>query len=576
MTKKGERDLVEILNEIVEEAKENKMMITFDKLLEKLPSDVVENDTLMEQVMIALMEKGVEIEGDLTSSTYKKKKTKRKQEVERIIRSEEEKIEREYKDDPVRTYLKEVAEMRLLSRNEELEYAKTIDNSRTEITRILLGTYFGISKFMHLVQLAQKGLIQAEEIFQVDPGYWTNRVKNQKERKRLSKGIEYLLARWPVARKLFLERDKLSESEIIEAENAYREIVDKVLEMGPVFTKIMEIYNEYIKKVDKLTALYEERERLRGEKEVFKEIGAENFIWEYDAIDKGYTSRISKIEEELKQSYEEARKTADELIKLYKKYEYARNKLAEGNVRLVISEAKRYMNRGLDFGDLVQEGNLGLLKAIDKYDYKKGFKFSTYATWWIRQAITRAVADHSRTIRIPIHMIETITKINRAQKALLQEKGRQPSIEEIAEYLEMPISRVEKALSVAKEPLSMDKPIGSDGDTSLGEIIYDESTLSAEEELKIQSLRERLNMALKMLSPRERKVIELRFGLDGKKPRTLEEVAQFNGKGYFYYCIYESEEKYKIGKIEVEGNREESKVQAVKFLILEILKFLLA
>jgi RNA polymerase primary sigma factor len=526
MTRKGERDLVEILNEIVEEAKENKMMITFDKLLEKLPSDVVENDTLMEQVMIALMEKGVEIEGDLTSSTYKKKKTKRKQEVERIIRSEEEKIEREYKDDPVRTYLKEVAEMRLLSRNEELEYAKTIDNSRTEITRILLGTYFGISKFMHLVQLAQKGLIQAEEIFQVDPGYWTNRVKNQKERKRLSKGIEYLLARWPVARRLFLEREKLSESEIIEAENAYREIVDKILEMGPVFTKIMEIYNEYIKKVDKLTALYEERERLRGEKEVFKEIGAENFIWEYDAIDKGYTSRISKIEEELKQSYEEARKTADELIKLYKKYEYARNKLAEGNVRLVISEAKRYMNRGLDFGDLVQEGNLGLLKAIDKYDYKKGFKFSTYATWWIRQAITRAVADHSRTIRIPIHMIETITKINRAQKALLQEKGRQPSIEEIAEYLEMPISRVEKALSVTKEPLSMDKPIGSDGDTSLGEIIYDESTLSAEEELKIQSLRERLNMALKMLSPRERKVIELRFGLDGKKPRTLEEVAQ--------------------------------------------------
>jgi Sigma-70 factor, region 1. len=252
MTRKGERDLVEILNEIVEEAKENKMMITFDKLLEKLPSDVVENDTLMEQVMISLMEKGVEIEGDLTSSTYKKKKTKRKQEVERIIRSEEEKIEREYKDDPVRTYLKEVAEMRLLSRNEELEYAKTIDNSRMEITRILLGTYFGISKFMHLVQLAQKGLIQAEEIFQVDPGYWTNRVKNQKERKRLSKGIEYLLARWPVARRLFLEREKLSESEIVEAENAYREIVDKILEMGPVFTKIMEIYNECIKKVDKL------------------------------------------------------------------------------------------------------------------------------------------------------------------------------------------------------------------------------------------------------------------------------------------------------------------------------------
>ncbi|MEO0169201.1 MAG: sigma-70 family RNA polymerase sigma factor, partial [candidate division WOR-3 bacterium] len=273
-------------------------------------------------------------------------------------------------------------------------------------------------------------------------------------------------------------------------------------------------------------SLYDELSRLENEKEVFKDIGAENFLWEYEALEKSIKSRIERLEKELNQSYSEAKETADKLIKLYKKYEFARNTLAEGNVRLVISEAKRYMNRGLDFGDLIQEGNLGLLKAIDKYDWKKGFKFSTYATWWIRQAITRAVADHSRTIRIPIHMIETITKINKAQKVLLQEKGRPPSIEELAEYLEMPISKVERALSVAKEPISMDKPVGKDEDTSLGEIIYDEKTLSAEEELKIESLRERLRKALNMLSPRERKVIELRFGLDGKKPRTLEEVGQ--------------------------------------------------
>lgn len=524
--KDRKKEILEAIEKIIEEAKKKGNVVTFDDLLKKLPADVVQNDNLLEQIMIALMERGIEFEKDLTSSTYKKKKTKRKQEVESIIQAEEEKLDKEYKDDPVRIYLKEVAEMRLLSRNEELELARTIDTTRTEIMKTLLQTYFGLSKFMSLVQFVQKGLIQAEEIFQVDPGYWTNRVKNQKERKRLARGIEYLMARWPIARRYFLEREKLSEEEKIEAEMAYREILDKIMEMGPVFPKIVEIYTEYVKKVDKLKSLYDELNRLQNEKEVFKEIGAENFLWEYEALEKSIKSRIERLEKELNQSYSEAKDTADKLIKLYKKYEFARNTLAEGNVRLVISEAKRYMNRGLDFGDLIQEGNLGLLKAIDKYDWKKGFKFSTYATWWIRQAITRAVADHSRTIRIPIHMIETITKINKAQKELLQEKGRPPSIEEIAEYLEMPISKVERALSVAKEPISMDKPVGKDGDTSLGEIIYDEKTLSAEEELKIESLRERLRKALNMLSPRERKVIELRFGLDGKKPRTLEEAGQ--------------------------------------------------
>ncbi len=298
------------------------------------------------------------------------------------------------------------------------------------------------------------------------------------------------------------------------------------MEMSPLFPKIIEIYHEYIKRVEKIKSLYSELERLSNEKRIFEELGASNFIWEYEALENSIKNRIERLEKELNQPFEEAKETAERLIKLYKTYEFARNKLAEGNVRLVISEAKRYMNRGLDFGDLIQEGNLGLLKAIDKYDWKRGFKFSTYATWWIRQAITRAVADHSRTIRIPIHMIETITKINKAQKALLQEKGRQPSIEEVAEYLEMPIEKVEKALRVAKEPISMDKPIGKDGDTPLGEIIYDTRTPSAEEELKIESLRERLNEALNMLSPRERKVIELRYGLDGKKPRTLEEVGE--------------------------------------------------
>ncbi|MEO0169161.1 MAG: sigma-70 factor domain-containing protein, partial [candidate division WOR-3 bacterium] len=255
--KDRKREIMDAIEKIVEEAREKGGVFTFDDLLKRLPADVVQNDEILEQVMIALMEKGIEFEKDLTSSTYKKKKTKRKQEVESIIQAEEERLDKEYKDDPVRIYLKEVAEMRLLSRNEELELARTIDTTRTEITKTLLQTYFGLSRFMNLVQFAQKGLVQAEEIFQVDPGYWTNRVKNQKERKRLSKGMEYLVARWPMARRYLLERDKLSEEEKIESETAYREILDKIMEMGPVFPKIVEIYNEYIKKVDKLKSLYD-------------------------------------------------------------------------------------------------------------------------------------------------------------------------------------------------------------------------------------------------------------------------------------------------------------------------------
>ncbi len=524
--KERRESILEIIERIVQEAKEKKGAYTFDELLKRLPAEYVQNAELLEQIVIALMEKGVEFDKDLTEHTTKRKKSKRKQDIDNILQAEEDKLTSEYRDDPVRIYLKQVAEMRLLSRQEELELAKTIDESRTELTRNLISTFYGLSRFMRLVQMAQKGLIQAEEIFQVDPGYWTNRVKNQRERKRLARGIEYLLSRWPLARRYFLERESLSEKDLREAEIAFKEIVDKVLDMGPIFTRIVEIYQEYYKKVQKLKGLYEELERIENERKMFEDIGAVSFVDEYRALEESIRSRIKRLEEELGESYDTAKPMAEKLVKIYRRYQWAREKLAEGNVRLVISEAKRYMNRGLDFGDLIQEGNLGLLKAIDKYDWKRGFKFSTYATWWIRQAITRAVADHSRTIRIPIHMIETITKINKAQKALLQEKGREPSIEEIAEYLEMPIEKVERAISVAKEPISMDKPIGKDEDASFGEILSDTRRLPTEEEVKLLTLREKLEEALSMLTPRERKVIELRYGLDGKKPRTLEETGK--------------------------------------------------
>ncbi len=512
--------------EILEKAREEKR-ISYSELTKLLPADYISQEVL-DELIVSLNAEGIEVYEDKLG---KKKKSK----VKDYVIDEDDFIQ--IRDDPSRTYLKQISNLPLLTKEEEQKYSKMIDDSRNEVIRLVFSTKYGLIRLLQAIKWVEDGVFQIEEVVRVDPQFWTSKEKNREEKKRVNRAFSSMkrTINTIIGEYFDVDRSQIPSYNLKNYQKRLKRLTNRIVELAPQFslvsdivTKLREMVKEISEINEKLSVEVKKRDALLEKMNVQGELEPEEErdLGELYYDVKELHNRRYAIEDQLGMSYEEAKELVEKIEHAMQDMEYAKRKMTEGNVRLVIGFAKRFMNRGLEFMDLVQEGNAGLLKAVDKFDYRKGFKFSTYATWWIRQSITRAIADQSRTIRIPIHMIETITKVSRAARILMQEYGREPTIEEISNYLDIPQDKVKQALDSAKEPISVDRPIGHDEKSFIGDFLVDREQKSPKAYARDNILREKLKEVLETLSPREKRILEYRFGLTGHPPKTLDEVGK--------------------------------------------------
>jgi RNA polymerase primary sigma factor len=542
-----------------------KGFLTYDEVNEHMPESIVSSDQ-MDDWLSAFSGEGIEI----VDSSSKLKVTEKNgeaeaeeeedAEVETAASKKEEAEEEEDADgysktnDPVRMYLRKMGSVSLLTREGEVEIAKRIEDGERRVLQVVLNSSVAIEEILQLGDKLRKQKIRVKEVVK-DADEEDAEFDEQWHIERVCKVIDKV-------RRLFKEQEKFQEKldvkglsepskkkwkqsimdlrqEILDALQEMRlnkKQIDKiVLKLKGFVTRIEQANREIIDCEHKAgMSLREFRKTLREirtsplrQRAVAKKLGirAEE-IEDMSRVIAAAQKKVKKVEEEAKLSEDVLRDTVREIQDGERMAEKAKAELVEANLRLVVSIAKKYTNRGLQFLDLIQEGNIGLMKAVDKFEYKRGYKFSTYATWWIRQAITRAIADQARTIRIPVHMIETINKLIRTSRYLVQELGREPTPEEIAEKMELPLDKVRKVLKIAKEPISLETPIGEEEDSHLGDFIEDKSVISPADAVISMNLAEQTRKVLATLTPREEKVLRMRFGIGEKSDHTLEEVGQ--------------------------------------------------